>query len=160
MAKDNPKLRKNGGEGTKIGKFLRSIDKEDILNATSVVTNFATGNILGGLNSIKALVSEDSNITPENKLLALKELDLDISEAEQVTKRWESDMVSDSWLSKNVRPLVLIFLIFNTMLLIFIDAGFINFKVEDNWVGLLEVLLLTVIAAYFGGRTWEKTRKK
>jgi hypothetical protein len=46
------------------------------------------------------------------------------------------------------------------MLLIFIDAGFINFKVEDNWVGLLEVLLLTVIAAYFGGRTWEKTRKK
>jgi mannitol-specific phosphotransferase system IIBC component len=69
-------------------------------------------------------------------------------------------MASDSWLSKNVRPLVLIFLIFNTMLLIFIDAGFISFKVEDNWVGLLEVLLLTVIAAYFGGRTWEKTRKK
>ena len=77
-----------------------------------------------------------------------------------VTERWRSDMTSDSWLSKNVRPLVLIFLIFNTMLLIFIDAGFINFKVEDNWVGLLEVLLLTVIAAYFGGRTWEKTRKK
>jgi len=77
-----------------------------------------------------------------------------------VTERWKSDMSSDSWLSKNVRPLVLIFLIFNTMLLIFIDAGFIKFKVEDNWVGLLEVLLLTVIAAYFGGRTWEKTRKK
>lgn len=77
-----------------------------------------------------------------------------------VTERWKSDMASDSWLSKNVRPLVLIFLIFNTMLLIFIDAGFIKFKVEDNWVGLLEVLLLTVIAAYFGGRTWEKTRKK
>ena len=77
-----------------------------------------------------------------------------------VTERWKSDMSSDSWLSKNVRPLVLIFLIFNTMLLIFIDAGFINFKVEDNWVSLLEVLLLTVIAAYFGGRTWEKTRKK
>ena len=77
-----------------------------------------------------------------------------------VTERWKSDMASDSWLSKNVRPLVLVFLIFNTMLLIFIDAGFINFKVEDNWVGLLEVLLLTVIAAYFGGRTWEKTRKK
>jgi mannitol-specific phosphotransferase system IIBC component len=77
-----------------------------------------------------------------------------------VTERWKSDMASDSWLSKNVRPLVLIFLIFNTMLLIFIDAGFINFKVEDNWVSLLEVLLLTVIAAYFGGRTWEKTRKK
>lgn len=77
-----------------------------------------------------------------------------------VTERWRTDMKSDSWLSKNVRPMVLIFLIVNTMLLIFIDAGFINFKVEDNWVSLLEVLLLTVIAAYFGGRTWEKTRKK
>lgn len=77
-----------------------------------------------------------------------------------VTERWRTDMSSDSWLSKNVRPMVLIFLIVNTMLLIFIDAGFINFKVEDNWVSLLEVLLLTVIAAYFGGRTWEKTRKK
>ncbi len=77
-----------------------------------------------------------------------------------VTERWRTDMRSDSWLSKNVRPMVLIFLIVNTMLLIFIDAGFINFKVEDNWVSLLEVLLLTVIAAYFGGRTWEKTRKK
>ena len=77
-----------------------------------------------------------------------------------VTERWRTDMRSDSWLSKNVRPMVLIFLIVNTMLLIFIDAGFINFKVEDNWVSLLDVLLLTVIAAYFGGRTWEKTRKK
>ncbi len=77
-----------------------------------------------------------------------------------VTERWKADMGSDSWLSKNVRPLVLMFLIFNTMLLIFIDAGQIKFKVEDTWVDLLQVLLLTVIAAYFGGRTVEKTRKK
>jgi len=77
-----------------------------------------------------------------------------------VTERWKADMTSDSWLSKNVRPLVLMFLIFNTMLLIFIDAGQLDFKVEDNWVSLLEILLLTVIAAYFGGRTIEKTRNK
>tara|TARA_R110000787_G_C13283984_1_gene432837 strand:+ start:418 stop:813 length:396 start_codon:yes stop_codon:yes gene_type:complete len=77
-----------------------------------------------------------------------------------VTERWRTDMKSDSWLSKNVRPMVLIFLIVNTMLLIFIDAGFINFKVEGNWVDLLQLILLTVITAYFGGRTWEKTRKK
>jgi len=77
-----------------------------------------------------------------------------------VTERWKADMTSDSWLSKNVRPLVLMFLIFNTMLLIFIDAGQLDFKVEDNWVSLLEILLLTVIGAYFGGRTIEKTRKK
>ena len=77
-----------------------------------------------------------------------------------VTERWKSDMASDSWLSKNVRQLVLMFLIFNTMLLIFIDAGQIKFKVEEHWVDLLQILLLTVIAAYFGGRTVEKTRKK
>lgn len=77
-----------------------------------------------------------------------------------VTERWKADMTSDSWLSKNVRPLVLMFLIFNTMLLIFIDAGQIKFKVEEHWVDLLQILLLTVIAAYFGGRTVEKTRKK
>ena len=77
-----------------------------------------------------------------------------------VTERWRADMTSDSWLSKNVRPLVLMFLVFCTMLLIFIDAGQINFKVEANWVDLLQILLLTVIAAYFGGRTVEKTRKK
>lgn len=77
-----------------------------------------------------------------------------------VTERWKADMTSDSWLSKNVRPLVLMFLIFNTMLLIFIDAGQIQFTVEAHWVDLLQILLLTVIAAYFGGRTVEKTRKK
>lgn len=87
-------------------------------------------------------------------------IDAEADMQKNVTERWKSDMTSDSWLSKNVRPLVLMFLIFNTMLLIFIDAGEIKFKVEDNWVDLLQVLLLTVIAAYFGGRTVEKTRKK
>jgi|TARA_B100001094_G_C18188366_1_gene805415 mannitol-specific phosphotransferase system IIBC component len=87
-------------------------------------------------------------------------IDAEADMQKNVTDRWKADMGSDSWLSKNVRPLVLMFLIFNTMLLIFIDAGQIKFKVEDNWVDLLQVLLLTVIAAYFGGRTVEKTRKK
>ena len=87
-------------------------------------------------------------------------IDAEADMQKNVTDRWKADMGSDSWLSKNVRPLVLMCLIFNTMLLIFIDAGYIEFKVEDNWVDLLQVLLLTVIAAYFGGRTVEKTRKK
>ena len=87
-------------------------------------------------------------------------IDAEADMQKNVTDRWKADMGSDSWLSKNVRPLVLMFLIFNTMLLIFIDAGQIQFKGEDNWVDLLQVLLLTVIAAYFGGRTVEKTRKK
>ena len=76
-----------------------------------------------------------------------------------VTERWKTDMNSDSWLSKNVRPLVLIFLVVSTVLMVFIDAGFIAFEVKDNWVDLLQLVLITVIGAYFGGRSIEKINK-
>ena len=101
----------------------------------------------------------------EEKLEAkrkLKELILS-HEAEmdkQITDRWNADMASDSWLSKNVRPMVLIFLIVCTMLLIFIDAGAISFVVEEKWTDLLQLVLITVIGAYFGGRSVEKVKKK
>ena len=69
-------------------------------------------------------------------------------------------MNSDSWLSKNVRPLVLVFLVATTVLMIFIDAGTIAFTVEEKWTDLLQLVLITVIGAYFGGRTMEKRIKK
>jgi len=77
----------------------------------------------------------------------------------QVTERWKMDMNSDSWLSKNIRPLVLVFLVVATVLLIFIDGGVISFKVEDKWTDLLQLVLITVIGAYFGGRSLEKVKK-
>ena len=77
----------------------------------------------------------------------------------QVTERWKVDMQSDSWLSKNIRPLVLIFLCVSTVLLIFIDAGVIHFEVKASWVDLLQLVLITVIGAYFGGRSLEKVKK-
>ena len=103
--------------------------------------------------------------TDEERLSAkkkLKELILDhqVRMEQNITDRWKADMNSDSWLSKNVRPMVLIFLIVCTMLLIFIDAGTLSFKVEDKWTDLLQLVLITVIGAYFGGRSIEKTRKK
>ena len=76
-----------------------------------------------------------------------------------VTDRWKTDMNSDSWLSKNVRPLVLIFLVVSTVLMVFIDAGVIAFEVKDNWIDLLQLVLITVIGAYFGGRSAEKFKK-
>ena len=76
-----------------------------------------------------------------------------------ITDRWSADMNSDSWLSKNVRPLVLIFLVVSTVLMIFIDAGAINFTVEEKWTDLLQLVLITVIGAYFGGRSLEKRKK-
>jgi hypothetical protein len=102
--------------------------------------------------------------TPDEKIAFKKEMleifnNAAIDEQKNVTERWKSDMSSDSYLSKTVRPAVLIFLIFSTILLIFIDSGFITFVVDDEWKDLLKVLLVTVVAAYFGGRSYEKGTK-
>ncbi len=77
----------------------------------------------------------------------------------QVTERWKFDMNSDSWLSKNIRPLTLIFLVISTVLIIFIDAGALQFEVKSSWIDLLQLVLITVIGAYFGGRSLEKVKK-
>ena len=109
-------------------------------------------------------VIDDLHTSEEEKLEAaqkVKELvsNYEVEMEKQITDRWKSDMTSDSWLSKNVRPMVLIFLVVATVLMIFIDAGTINFVVEPKWTDLLQLVLITVIGAYFGGRSLEKTKK-
>jgi hypothetical protein len=86
-------------------------------------------------------------------------LDAESTIQESVTERWKTDLKSDSYLSKNVRPLVLIFLIVSTVLMVFIDAGAINFNVDSEWKELLKLLLTTTVAAYFGGRSYEKIKR-
>ena len=104
------------------------------------------------------ITSKDEKAAAE---LKIKELisKYEIEMESNITARWEADAKSDSWLSKNVRPLVLVFLIACTMLLIFIDAGAITFEVKASWVDLLQLVLITVIGAYFGGRSLEKIKK-
>tara|TARA_R100000329_G_scaffold128258_2_gene107031 strand:- start:477 stop:869 length:393 start_codon:yes stop_codon:yes gene_type:complete len=109
-------------------------------------------------------VLDNLSTSKEEKLEAkrkIKELMVShqVEVEKNVTARWQSDMNSDSWMSKNVRPLVLVFLIFCTMLLVFIDSGSINFEVEEKWTDLLQLVLITVIGAYFGGRSVEKLKK-
>ncbi len=109
-------------------------------------------------------VLDNLTTTKEEKLEAerkIKELiaNYEVEMEKNITARWEADLKSDSWLSKNVRPMTLIFLIVCTMLLIFIDAGAINFNVKDSYVDLLQLVLITVIGAYFGGRSLEKVKK-
>ena len=102
--------------------------------------------------------SKEEKLEAERKiqdLIANHEVEME----KQITSRWESDMKSDSWLSKNVRPMVLIFLVVSTVLMIFIDAGVISFNVEAKWTDLLQLVLITVIGAYFGGRSLEKVKK-
>ena len=118
------------------------------------------GGLLGNADKIidNVVTSNEEKTTLKNELEYLL-LQGQQSIDDNVTKRWESDMASDSWLSKNVRPLVLMFLVFCTVLMVFIDAGSINFNVEDKWTDLLEIVLITVIGAYFGGRSVEKVGK-
>ena len=116
------------------------------------------------VNSVGGVL-DNLTTTKEEKLDAkrkLKELILshEAQMEKNITDRWSADMNSDSWLSKNVRPLVLIFLVVSTVLMIFIDAGAINFTVEEKWTDLLQLVLITVIGAYFGGRSLEKRNKK
>ena len=77
-----------------------------------------------------------------------------------VTERWKADLEHGNWLTRSVRPLVLIFLIVATVLMIFIDSGSIKFDVDEKWTDLLQLVLITVIGSYFGGRSFEKLRKK
>ena len=126
------------------------------------------GNLLsgGGADLVKNVggVIDNLHTSEEEKLEAerkIKEVvaNYEVEMEKNITARWEADLKSDSWLSKNVRPLVLIFLIVCTVLLIFIDAGALNFEVKSSWVDLLQLVLITVIGAYFGGRSLEKVKK-
>ena len=111
------------------------------------------GGILDNLTT-----SKEEKLEAKHKMQKLI-ADYETKMEQNITDRWKSDMNSDSWLSKNVRPLVLIFLVVCTVIMIFIDAGTIAFEVEDKWTDLLQLVLITVIGAYFGGRTIEKRKK-
>ena len=126
------------------------------------------GNLLSGgaADLVKGVggVIDNLHTSEEEKLAAeqkIKELvsNYEVEMEKQITERWKMDMGSDSWLSKNIRPLVLVFLVVATILLIFIDAGAISFTVQDKWTDLLQLVLITVIGAYFGGRSLEKVKK-
>ena len=129
----------------------------------SILTNLFSG---GAADLVKGVggVIDNLHTSKEEKLEAerkIKEIiaNHEVEMEKNITSRWEADLKSDSWLSKNVRPMTLIFLIICTMLLIFIDAGTINFEVKSSWVDLLQLVLITVIGAYFGGRSLEKVKK-
>ena len=129
----------------------------------SILTNLLSGGAAELVKSVGGVI-DNLHTSKEEKLEAeqkVKELvsSYEIEMEKNITERWKMDMQSDSWLSKNIRPLVLVFLVVATVLLIFIDAGAISFVVEDKWTDLLQLVLITVIGAYFGGRSLEKVKK-
>tara|TARA_B110000977_G_scaffold153542_1_gene195082 strand:+ start:2073 stop:2525 length:453 start_codon:yes stop_codon:yes gene_type:complete len=135
---------------TKVGQFL--------LGKSGVVNSIA--NVLpdkGLLGIVKNLISTDKELSPVDKETALKLLEQDMVEMQEVSKRWVADMASDSWLSKNTRPLSLIFLTVMTVALIWVDSNnYADFEVSTEWIELLKTLTITVYVAYFGSRGVEK----
>ncbi len=138
---------------TKVGRFLS--------NAAPGILN-TVGDVLpdnGVFGLVKNLIDKDPALPPEDKEKALLLLQQDIVEMKEISKRWASDMKSDSWLSKNTRPMTLIFLTVSLIVLILLDSGNIGFGVDESWVDLLKSLLITVYVAYFGSRGVEKFKK-
>jgi len=136
---------------TKVGKFLQGVAPNILDMAGDVLPD------AGLLGLVKNLIHKDPAIPVEDKEKALKLLEQDMVEMQEITKRWSSDMKSDSWLSKNTRPMCLIFLSIMTIAFIWVDSHHeISFTVEQEWIGLLKTLVTTVYVAYFGSRGVEK----
>ena len=135
---------------TRVGKFLTKVAPNILKGVSDVVPDAGILKLIGGL------ISKDEVLTPKDKEEALKLLELDIVEMQEVSKRWSSDMSSDSYLSKNVRPMMLIFLTISTWLLILMDSLNIEFAVGIEWIDLLKSLLIVVYVSYFGSRGIEK----
>ena len=147
MSKEKKKFKE-----TKVGAFLTE-------KAPKLVSQF--GEFLpdqGGLGIVKNIITSDNTIEPKDKETALKLLDQDIAEMENISNRWSNDMKSDSWLSKNTRPMTLIFLTLAMTIFIILDSTIV-LEIKTGWVSLLEALLITVYVAYFGSRGAEKITK-
>ena len=136
---------------TRLGKFL--IGEKGLFKTLANIMPDS-----GLLGTLKTLILNDKQLTPQDKETALKLLELDLIEMKEISNRWESDMTSDSWLSKNTRPLALLYLTIAMTLFIVLDSA-TEIVINNSWIDLLKSLLITVYVAYFGSRGIEKVKK-
>jgi hypothetical protein len=149
--------KKNGT--TRVGDALRWLVKQgkDVAPELLSVVGSVTG--IEQLKDLAAKIEGDSKLSETDKQLLLEELRYDMLEMQETTKRWVADMNSDSWLSKNIRPLSLAFLTLSLFLYIILDSSLEGFKIDSGWIDLLSSLLLLVYGGYFGMRSAEKITK-
>ena len=127
---------------TKVGKFLAE-------SGSSIVDTLGSSLPDKGLLAVVKNLIHKQPMPIQDKEMALRLLDQDITEMQEVTKRWSYDLASDNILSKNVRPLTLIFFSVS-----YVIGWYLEYSLE-NITGLLSL----IVGAYFGGRSYEKTRK-
>ena len=124
------------------------------------IFQWLTGGVIKNIGN----VIDKLTTTEEEKLLIKKQIQEILEKADteaqaQVTERWKADMTSDSFLSKNIRPLVLIYLTVIFTVLSFFDGNIGGFVVAEQYIPIFQSLLITVYGAYFVGRTWEKSKR-
>jgi hypothetical protein len=120
--------------------------------------------LTGGLIKDVGNVIDKLTTTDEERLAAKQKIQELLEKADQdaqtqITERWKLDMQSDSFLSKNIRPLVLVYLTVIFTGLAFFDGNIGGFQVDEAYIPIFQSLLITVYGAYFVGRTWEKNKK-
>ncbi len=145
---------KNNGKGTFFGNLLRSLVKTG--KKASPIFDAITG---GKVSDILRAIGSNKELTAVEKEMLVKELEQDVIEMQEITKRWQSDMSSDSWLSKNIRPLSLAFLTLTLFIYIILDSALEGFKIDSEWIDLLSSLLLLAYSGYYGARAVEKVAK-
>lgn len=161
MDNSNPKLIKNGGNGTNVGNALRWLTKQGKTFAPEILE--IAGNITGieALEKLSDKIKGDEGISLVDKELLLQELAYDMQLETEITKRWQADLHSDSWASKNIRPYTLAFLLITMFLFVILDSvNAIDFDVDTEWIGLLKGLLMTAVGGYFVVRSGEKIINK
>ena len=157
---DNPKLKKNGGKGTFVGNLLRGIigiGKQVSPQLKSILDAFDGSDKLS--DSITSQLAKEGFDENELKFL-LGEFDRDKQEMTEITKRWEADTLSRSWLSRNVRPMTLVLYNVATLIFIYLDSSNTSFDVQNMWINLLIGNTSTINVAYFGSRYMEKRDSK
>jgi|TARA_Y100000052_G_scaffold15308_1_gene14947 hypothetical protein len=119
------------------------------------------GNLTGieSFNLLSDKIKTDGKLSETDKQMLLAELEFDMIEMKEVTTRWVSDNATDSFLTQNIRPLVLAFLTLTLFIYIILDSSIGGFNIAPQWIDLLSSLLLLVYGGYFGARSAEKIVK-
>lgn len=141
---------------TRVGVFLKEY-APDLLDFVASLTG------ISALEKLGDAIEGATNLSPEQKARANELLELDIKQEMERTKRQENDMSSDSWLSKNIRPMALIYLTLSVSIIAVLDSSIEAFVLRDGYISLFTSLLLSVYGFYFVGREINKmilNRKK
>ena len=156
----NPKLKKNGGQGTFVGNALRFLAEQGKTVSPAILDIAGTITGVEGLSALGDAIRGDKAMSQPDKDLLIRQIELEITMEQEITKRWEADLHSDSFWSKNIRPMTLAFLLVCMFIFIMLDSSLEGFKIKEEWIGLLKGLLMTAVGGYFVVRSGEKIVNK